>query len=301
MRYSFLSFFLPFTGYPYRGERVDCPGCSHGRHFVVASFDRRFKRLPTVACERCGLLFVCPMPTDQELEIYYSKYYRLDYQAVSTGPTNKHLEKRRREAQMRFDALNGLLPSSARTLDFGCGSGEFVTMMLAAGHDAHGFEPGESYGNYARALHGDRITVKGWKQVEYDQTFDLVTCFHVLEHLNEPHAALESMARWAKPEGFIYIEVPDMAPPRNKGFGGFHFGHLTGFNHHNLIVAAARAGLGPVRMVTPTGIVFSRDAKVDPEAEAAAGLALTKKYYSDGRASSNYWRYQWSKVVGDRG
>lgn len=300
MKYSFLSFFLPFTGYPYTGEPIACPGCGHAGHFKVASLDRRLKMLPTVACEHCGLLFICPMPTDAELDIYYSKFYRLDYQAAGAEPKTKHLDKRRREAGMRMAALEGLFDGPIRSLDFGCGSGEFVMAMLAAGHDAHGFEPGESYGNYARAQLGDRITVKGWKQVDYDEAFDLVTCFHVLEHLRDPRAAIERMVRWVKPGGYIYIEVPDMAPRRNKGFGGFHFGHLTGFNHHNLIVVAARAGLAPSRSVEPTGIVFSKGATVDLEAEAAAGLALTREHYSDGKATANYWRYQWSKIAGDR-
>lgn len=301
MQYSLLSFFLPFTGYPYEGHDVACPGCGHDKCTSVAGIDRRLKRLSTVSCDLCGLLYTNPMPTDAELATYYSDYYRFDYQAADTAPKEKHLKKRVAEASMRQRQIEGLLPQTARTLDFGCGSGEFVAAMLALGHDAHGFEPGETYGNHAKSLMGDRISVRGWQEVTYDGPFDLVTCFHVLEHLNNPVEALRQMASWAKPDGFVFIEVPDLGKAHpNKGFGALHFAHLLGFNHHNLIVAAAQAGLVPERIVAPTGIIFRKgEAEADAVAEEAArGRALTKRLYGEGRMVSNYFSYQIGKLTG---
>lgn len=301
MRYSLLSFFLPFTRYPYEGHPVACPGCGHGTSYQVAGIDRRLKRLTTAACDHCGLLYTNPMPTDAELATYYADFYRFDYQAADTAPKEKHLKKRHVEAANRVRQLDGLMPEKARTLDFGCGSGEFVTAMLALGHDAHGFEPGDTYGSHAQSLHGDRISIKGWQDVSYQDRFDLVTCFHVVEHLSNPVAALEQMAQWSAPDGLVYIEVPDLGKAHpNKGFGALHFAHLLGFNHHNLIVAAAHAGLVPERIVAPTGIIF-RHATADAElaeSEAAKGLALTRRLYGDGKMVSNYFRYQFGKLTG---
>jgi SAM-dependent methyltransferase len=301
MKYSILSFFLPFTGYPYQGHDVACPGCGHEKHTRIAGIDRRLKRLSTVACDSCGLLFTNPMPTDAELATYYSDFYRFDYQAADTAPKEKHLKKRRAEAAGRVSQLEGLLPEAGRTLDFGCGSGEFVGAMLTLGHDAHGFEPGDTYGSHAKSLYGERITVSGWQDVSYADRFDLITCFHVLEHLSNPVDALRQMAAWAKPEGFVFIEVPDLGKPHpNKGFGALHFAHLLGFNHHNLIVAAAEAGLVPARIVAPTGIIF-RHGPVDAdtvETEAAKGRALTEDLYAGGKMVSNYFKYQIGKLTG---
>lgn len=300
MNYSILSFFLPFTRYPYEGHDVPCPGCGHGSKTRLAGIDRRLKRLTTVACDHCGLLYTSPMPSDAELNAYYADFYRFDYQAASTVPKEKHLLKRRLEAANRVRQLEGLLPAKARTLDFGCGSGEFVTAMLALGHDAHGFEPGETYGNHARSLHGDRIIVKGWQQVAYKEKFDLVSCFHVVEHLRNPVDALRQMAAWTAPEGRVYVEVPDLGTEMNKGFGALHFAHLLGFNHHNLIVAAARAGLVPERIVSPTGIIFRLGAfdEAAAETEAARGAALTHRLYGDGQMISNYFKHQFRKISG---
>lgn len=301
MSYNIVQFFLPFTGYPYSGEAVACPACGADNSQPLVSLDRRLKRLPTAMCGHCGLLYTNPMPTDDELATYYQDYYRFDYQAATTEPKVRHINKRRTEARRRVMQLEGLLEAGARTLDFGCGSGEFVGAMLEGGYDAHGFEPGDTYGNYARTLYGERITVSGWQEFKVDAPFDLVTSFHVVEHLRDPVAAMQQMAQWTGPGGLVYIEIPDLGVIHpNKGFGALHFAHLTGFNQHNLVVAAARAGLTPKRMVSPTGVVFRREQMPDDaiEAEARCGRELSEKLYGDGRMVSNYLRYQLGKLTG---
>lgn len=287
---------LPFTRYPYRGQVVACPVCEAKRFHGIATLDRRFKRLPTVMCEHCGLLYTNPMPDEAELSRYYEKYYRFDYQLATTKPTDKHRRKRHVEAAGRIANLEGLLPSGARTLDFGCGSGEFVEDMLERGHDAHGFEPGAAYGNDARARLGGRIRVARWQDVDFGPEFDLVTCFHVIEHLRDPLAAISAMASWIRPQGRIYIEVPDLGSEPFKGIGGFHFAHVVGFNTFNLQLAAARIGLRPVRIFAPTGILFERAAGEAVDVLAAKGLRLAREIHADRSALSRYAEYQMGKL-----
>lgn len=302
MGYSLFSFFLPFTGYPYEGTDVPCPACGSDDVKPLVSLDRRLKRLPSACCQHCGLIYTNPMPTDAELADYYANFYRFDYQAVSSEPTERHLAKRRKEAAFRAEQVRDLLSTGMRTLDFGCGTGEFVSAMADLGHQAHGFEPGETYGNFARRKHGDRIKVSGWQQADFPAGgFGLVSCFHVVEHLAQPVEAMKKMAEWASPDGYVYVEVPDLGQSqRNKGFGYLHFAHLINFNTHNLVVAAARAGLVPVKRVAPTGIIFQRGDM--PEAmiaeEAGRGAALAQSLYGEGRMISNYLRYQAGKVTG---
>ncbi|MCX8997032.1 class I SAM-dependent methyltransferase [Rhizobiaceae bacterium BDR2-2] len=270
---------LPLTRYPYRGEVCTCPVCRSADATPVSGLDRRLKRLKTMACRGCGLFYTNPMPTSAELERYYRDYYRFDYQWSVSGPNERRRRKRRKEADTRSAHVLGLLPAGARTLDFGAGSGEFVSAMLDAGFDAHGFEPGEDYGGYARGLHGDRISIATWQKMEYSEPFDMISAFHVLEHLADPVAAIRKAAGWLKPDGLFYIEVPDMvASYTRKAFGAFHFAHLVGFNHYNLCLAAAEAGLHPVKVIAGTGVIFSKAPHdTDREALGALGSAETRR------------------------
>jgi 2-polyprenyl-3-methyl-5-hydroxy-6-metoxy-1,4-benzoquinol methylase len=299
MLHQLIRHLMPFTPYPYAGEKVACPVCSCDRATQIARIDRRFKLLPTVACDGCGLLYTNPMPSDAELSDYYTRLYRLDYQGATSAPKQLHLQKRGKEAATRVARLGSLLHPSSRTLDFGCGTGEFVTSLLALGHDAHGFEPGQTYGGYARSIHGERITVQSWQEVRYGSRFDLVSCFHVLEHLRNPVDALRQMAEWAKPDGLVYVEVPNLGLAHlNKGFGAFHFAHVVGFNHHNLILAGARVGLRPRQVIGPTKIIFEHGLAVDQTAQAEHGRRLAADLYASGRATKSYVRYQFAKVLG---
>lgn len=269
---------LPFSRYPYRGEMICCPVCRVSEHRKLASFDRRLKRLSTVVCRGCGLFFTNPMPSNIELATYYERYYRFDYQMNAGAPKMRHLVKRRLEAEKRFNEIKDHLPARARTLDFGAGSGEFVLKLLDAGHDAYGFEPGDGYGRYAQQQLKERFQRASWQDVSYRAEFDLVTCFHVLEHLNDPLAALRRASGWLKPDGLLFIEVPNsLRWFGDKGFGSFHFAHVVGFNRFNLELAAAKAGLVAATVISPTSIAFRRSSGgIDVDTLARKAAASTE-------------------------
>ncbi len=290
--------FLPLTRYPYRGERTACPVCGHDEHEPVSGIDRRLKRLPTVACLGCGLLYTNPMPTEEELSRYYRRLYRFDYQLSLRRPSARHLAKRSGEAQTRVARISDLLEPGSRTLDFGAGSGEFVATMLEKGFDAYGFAPGENYGSHARGVCGDRISVAGWREMHAREEYDLVTSFHVFEHLRDPAAAFASCASWLKTGGLVYVEVPDaMHHLRAKGFGSLHFAHVVGFNRYNVELAAALAGLEPVRVVGATAIVFRKTGRVgNIGALAAAGAALARDTLHSRSLARTYATHHMGKV-----
>lgn len=287
---------MPLSRYPYRGERITCPVCESPEAAPVSRLDRRFKRLPTVMCRHCGLLFTNPMPTELELAAYYAKFYRLDYQLV-TRPSEHHRRKRLKEARRRAAHLSVHLAPGSRILDFGCGSGEFVESMLEAGHDAHGFEPGESYAADAISRLGGRVTTARWQDMSPGPVYDLVTCFHVLEHLRNPLAALRAMVGWLQPGGRIYVEVPNMSGSAKKGFGAFHFAHVLGFNGPNLRLAGGRCGLRIAEAFAPTGLLFERGDPGDLDAVARQGLEETVGRYGRSDFAGAYWTYQRQKIA----
>jgi 2-polyprenyl-3-methyl-5-hydroxy-6-metoxy-1,4-benzoquinol methylase len=294
--FEIASHLLPFTRYAYEGRIVACPVCGFADSTKIAGFDRRMKRLPTVMCGSCGLLYTNPMPTDAELDAYYSRYYRLDYQGAVSKPSGRHLRKRRTEAALRLETIRHLLPPKARTLDFGAGAGEFVETMLDAGFDAHGFEPGKNYGSHAWERLGGRVKVAAWQDVQFPSAFDLVTCLHVLEHLNTPVQAIEAMASWLAPGGKVFLVVPNMALLAPKGIGGLHFAHVVCFNQHNLILAAAKAGLRPLEIIFPTWIVFERGPAPDVAELPRLGLAAAKASFVDVDPVRSYLSYQFRRA-----
>jgi SAM-dependent methyltransferase len=233
------------------------------------------------------------MPLAEELSAYYSSFYRLDYQFAGEGPSPRHISRRTVEAELRAKNLRSILRPGARTLDIGCGSGEFVTCMQREGHEAYGVEPGSGYGSHARMLHGDRVRVESWEDISWGGSFDLVSCFHVLEHLRSPMQALHRFAELTHPGGLVYVEVPNLGSMDSiKGFGALHFAHVVGFNHHNLVYAAAQCGLRPRVIVSPTGIIFEHGGGVDLAEQLDRGRAISDELYSGYRPYQSYLWYQ---------
>ena len=271
-------FNIPFTAYPYEGRDVPCPVCGSENLTEICRVDRRWKQLRTVSCGECGLVFTNPMPTEAELDDYYSSLYRMDYQGAVSSPSSRHVRKRSAQAARRVNVIKTMLEQGASTLDFGSGSGEFILAMLEEGFDAHGFEPGRLYSAYARQRLGERIRGGRWQDLDYGPRFDLVTSFHVFEHLSDPVGAFKAAASWVKPGGLVYIEVPDAVTGfESGGFMSLHFAHVLGFNAHSLMLAAAKAGLTPIHHASSTEIVFKRsEHPIDLSAIAEAGAHATQ-------------------------
>ncbi len=235
---------LPFISYPYTGEDTACALCGAADALLLCSTDRRWKPLRSVACVQCGLIRTAPMPTEDELQSYYANEYRADYQFAGKTPPKFHRARSMREAEQRLALLNEVIRPGARVLDVGCGSGEFLDVAQKQGCSVVGIDPGSTYVDFARSAYGVDVLPVAWNEATFgDGAFDVISCHHVLEHLREPVAALRAMVRWLKPDGRIYLSVPDMRPNAKPSFERFHFAHIHGFTPETLQGTAAAAGL----------------------------------------------------------
>lgn len=231
---------LPLLPYPYRGSHGPCMLCGSAQTLPLAGHDRRLKRLTSVICAGCGLIRTDPMPSEAELGAYYRSLYRLDYQLVGDKPPRRHIVRTTAEAARRRALL--ALPAGAAVLDYGSGSGEFLAEGARAGWSMLGVEPGEAYAAYARATHGATVL----PALPADAgPFDAITSHHVFEHLRDPVAVLGQLVARLKPEGILYLSVPDLGPSEKPAFERLHFAHVHGFVPATLDLLAARCGLVP--------------------------------------------------------
>ena len=79
---------------------------------------------------------------------------------------------------------------------------------------------------------------------------DVVTAFHVVEHLEHPVEAMRVMKSWLRPGGQLLVEVPNVASTCQWPSSRFHFAHLFNFSPKTLPMAGRQAGLEVVRTFT---------------------------------------------------
>jgi SAM-dependent methyltransferase len=137
-------------------------------------------------------------------------------------------------------------------LDAGAGRGRFVAAALAAGWDARGIEPS------ARGVAGAAEIGAPVEQVSIGdaavetESLGAVTLWHVLEHLDDPEAALRRIATWIEPGGALLVGVPNITSWQ-AGIGGGRWYHLdvprhrTHFSPAGLGALLRASGFEPIR------------------------------------------------------
>jgi SAM-dependent methyltransferase len=151
----------------------------------------------------------------------------------------------------RLALLRKLVPPPARLLDAGAGNGRFVAAATAAGYTATGIEPSRRGIERSRGL---AVTIAA-ETIEAaqlpDGSLDAVTLWHVLEHTDDPGAALRRIAGWLAPGGGLLVGVPNLASVQARVGADrwFHLDvprHRTHFTPAGLDRLLRRSGLEPV-------------------------------------------------------
>jgi len=103
---------------------------------------------------------------------------------------------------------------NAKVLDIGCGGGLFLSLLRREGANAQavGIELSDSRAHYAATKHGLEIhkhpIESGFWQKGYENYFDAVTLWDVIEHVNYPFQTLQSAANVLKKDGLLLIDTP---------------------------------------------------------------------------------------------
>jgi SAM-dependent methyltransferase len=146
-----------------------------------------------------------------------------------------------------------LPPPPARLLDAGAGRGRFVAAARRAGYDVAGVEPSARGLRAAREAYGLELIGEDILSARVaPSSLDAVTLWHVLEHLEDPGAALSRIASWLRPGGVLVVGVPNLASLQASLSGArwFHLDlerHRTHFTPAGLDALLRAHGFAPVR------------------------------------------------------
>lgn len=235
------------AGRPGLRQETACALCGARTYAVVGHHDRDGRPLRTVMCERCGLVWTNPRPSDADVDQYYATTYRVDY-TRHAAPSRRKILRGLTGAAERIEALGRLWRAGVRVMDVGCGAGEFVFLLRARGIDAAGVEPGEMYADFSRRELGipiETATVDVAHVPPASQ--DVVTMFHMLEHVADPRRVLATIGGWLRPGGVLVVEVPNVASRAQAPRHRFHFAHLHNFTTATLGALGESVGLTLLR------------------------------------------------------
>lgn len=232
------------------GSRDLAPG-TRGFRLAGAAFSLR-------RCRACGRMLLDPRPGKSAIPDAYSGAY---YGAGSRKfvPAIEGVVDRFRDGRARFAARflgPGSAPGSPRVLDIGCGSGQFLARLARMGYECHGTELSPETGERASKIPGLKLQFGDLTPQTYpSRSFDLISIWHVLEHLPDPDSVLRLCREWLRDGGALLIAVPNIDSWQARLFRGswFHIDpprHLHHFSRGSLASALEKAGFRIDRMRT---------------------------------------------------
>ena len=140
--------------------------------------------------------------------------------------------------RQRLALLRPAMPPPARLLDAGAGRGRFVAAALAAGYAANGLEPSARGVTAAREVYGIRLERTGIETADVAPgSIDALSLWHVLEHVEDPGAALRTLRGWVAPGGVLLVGVPNAASWQARLAGSCWY-HLDLPRHRTHFTAA---------------------------------------------------------------
>jgi SAM-dependent methyltransferase len=149
-----------------------------------------------VECGRCGLVYSNPILPPEAIHQLYRQ---------SSFIQETQLEGMARDYEAEVRAILPLLERKDRVLEIGCSSGFFLKAALALGFtDVFGVEPGvESVERADPSIQPRIVNALFRADLFPPETFDLVCCFQVLDHLLEPNTVLRDVFRLLRPGGMV--------------------------------------------------------------------------------------------------
>jgi SAM-dependent methyltransferase len=219
-----------------------CPICNGMEFRALAFHDRNLLGIRTVGCTNCGLVQSNPRPSAHGLNVFYRDHYRLFYQKTSS-PDQAYIANLNKDVRLAYTAsyfTKELCQSrDAVILDFGCGEGSLFAALRKAGFVGrfYGVELNANFGEFASRYGGATVA----NTVRAAEPVDLAILNHVLEHLDDPIGTLRQLAGLLKPDGRLYIDVPDA--DAYKSIFDLHIAHIYHFTMQTLPRLVERSGL----------------------------------------------------------
>lgn len=158
-------------------------------------------------CSACSFLFTNPHPDEQSIGSYYeSENYISHTSSKKTLLDNVYQWARLYNLSLKHNLVKKFA-SGKKILDFGCGTGHFLAYMKKKGMSVEGIEPSvhartKAYSVLKQAVHSSLREIPSGK-------FEVITLWHVLEHIHQLHETLQQLKERLTQNGTIFIAVPN--------------------------------------------------------------------------------------------
>lgn len=189
-----------------------CPICNHEQTNDFLNLKDWFlsqENFKIDQCQNCGFLFTNPRPYSKDLGKYYKSEDYISHSNTSKGIVNGLYKFVRAYTIKQKHQIIKIYKSGKTILDIGSGTGEFLNFFKQSKWDVLGIEPDEDARNFAEKYYGLRVKNEDFLQELSEEGFDVITMWHVLEHVRNVNERMQTIHRLLKNNGIVIIAVPN--------------------------------------------------------------------------------------------
>lgn len=195
-------------------QYTQCPGCSQTNIYPVLKaqdYTVSHETFPIWECGNCTLRFTQNVPEAAAIGRYYQSDAYVSHSDTKKGLINRlyHIVRNITLQQKQKLIVQVSGKKTGALLDVGAGTGAFAAVMQQNGWKVTGLEPDETARK--NALQNHQLTLQTLDAL-YDlpaEQFDVVTMWHVLEHVHELHGYLNRFQTILQRSGTLVIAVPN--------------------------------------------------------------------------------------------
>lgn len=234
-----------------------CPLCHSGTgkdYLRVKDFLLSGEEFTLLKCSNCGFIYTTAVPAPEEIGRYYKSEEYVSHSNSRKGLMNRlyHLG-RSFMLGMKFRMVRNSTHGD-RLLDIGCGTGYFPAFMANRGYSVTGVEVDPDARKFAREQFGLQVhTPVEFLDSRIQGRFDIITLWHVLEHLDDFDLYIDRMLEYLMPEGTLVIALPNCSSLDARHYKEFWAGydvprHLWHFTPSTFKVLAEKHHLKVLKM-----------------------------------------------------
>ncbi|WP_159022129.1 class I SAM-dependent methyltransferase [Formosa sp. L2A11] len=156
------------------------------------------------------ILVTTPQPKEDKLGAYYKSEDYISHTDAQRNLFEKAYHAVKRIALKRkLNLINGFKTENKTLLDVGCGTGDFLQIAKNNGWNVYGIEPDADARKLAINKVGEDVHDVSKTDVLKNNSFDVISLWHVLEHLPNLETHIANYKRLLKPNGVLVIAVPN--------------------------------------------------------------------------------------------
>ncbi len=239
---------------PERISLTTCPCCASSAIYpVLSAKDHTVSNevFEIWHCDDCTIRFTQSVPASADIGPYYQSAAYVSHSDTQKGFINRlyHIIRNHTLSTKRKLVQKVSGKKTGTLLDVGAGTGAFVNTMQTAGWKITGLEPDDIARTNAEHKYGLNLLSPDLLNTLDAEHFDVITLWHVLEHVHELHPYLENFHRLLKPGGRLLIAVPNYTSYDAIHYKGFWAAydvprHLYHFSPKGMELLARKKGFG---------------------------------------------------------